>query len=275
MTETAPANPASPADTRPASKRRRAGPPVLVRWIGGVLGALVLAIVIFLMLFNWDWFRPPLAKMLSARLHRPVRIVGHLKVHLLTLTPTVMLGGLQIGEPAWAPEKDLADFQTITLKMKLLPLLVGHVILPLVELDHPDIALFQDKNGRSNFDFSDGKKPGKPAKLPVIQNFVINDGKLAITSLQRKLRFTGTVNAHEREAGGGREGFRLGGTGQLNGKPFLMDVTGGPLLNVKPNVPYPFDAKVQAGDTVVTAKGSGSAPVQPRSYLRRRIDERP
>ncbi len=244
--------------------RGRGKPPrrrsVLGRWIGGVIAALILAIVIFLMLFNWDWFRPPLAKMLSGKLHRPVRIVGHLKVHLFTWTPTVQLGGLQIGEPAWAPRKDLADFDAITVKMKLLPLFTGHVVLPLVELDHPQIAMFQAKDGRSNWDFSDGKKPGKPAKLPAIQNFIINDGKLAITSLQRKLSFSGTVNAHERETGGGKEGFKLGGTGTLNGKPFLMNVTGGPLLNVKPDVAYPFDADVRAGDTEVTAKGQVPHP---------------
>ncbi len=240
--------------------RRRKGPPVILRWIGGVIAALILALVIFLALFNWDWFRPPLAKMLTARLHRPVRIVGHLKVHLLTWTPSVSLGGLQIGEPAWAPKTDLADFQTITVKMKLLPLFTGQVVLPLVELDHPQLALFQDKNGKANWDFSDGKKPGKPAKLPAIQNFIIDDGHLAITSLQRKLSFNGTINAHERQTGGGKEGFRLGGKGSLNGKPFFMNVTGGPLLNVKPNVAYPFDADVRAGDTEVTAKGQVPHP---------------
>ena len=45
------------------------------------------------------------------------------------------------------------------------------------------------------------------------------------------------------------------GDGSLNAKPFQMNVTGGPLLNVKPNVPYPFDIAVSAGDTHVTAKG--------------------
>ena len=256
MTQTDTAAETAAVQTNP----RRKGAPLVLRWIGGVLGALILAIVIFLMLFNWDWFRPPLARMLSAKLHRPVRIVGHLRVHLLTWTPTVMLGGLQIGEPAWAPKTDLADFQMITVKMKLVPLLTGHVILPLIQLDQPRIAMYQDKSGRSNWDFSDGKKPGKPTKLPPIQNFVINDGKLAITSLQRKLSFSGTVNAHEQETGGGGEGFRLGGLGKLNGKPFLMNVTGGPLLNVKPDVAYPFNADVRAGDTEVTAKGQVPHP---------------
>jgi uncharacterized protein involved in outer membrane biogenesis len=230
------------------------------RWVAAVLAVIVVAIAIFLALFNWDWFRPPLARMLSARLHRPVRIVGHLKVHLFSFTPSATLGGLQIGEPDWAPKTDLADIDQITAKVKLLPLFTGKVVMPLVQLDKPRVSMFQDRSGRSNWDFSNGEKPGKPAKLPAIQNFVINDGLLNITSLQRKLKFSGTVNAHERAVGGGQEGFRLAGQGTLNAKPFLMNVTGGPLLNVKPDVAYPFDADVRAGDTHVTAKGKVPHP---------------
>jgi uncharacterized protein involved in outer membrane biogenesis len=230
------------------------------RWVAGVLAVIILAIAIFLALFNWDWFRPPLAKMLSGRLHRPVRIVGHLKVHLFSWTPSATLGGLQIGEPDWAPKQDLADIAQITAKVQLMPLFTGKVILPLIQLDQPKVSMFQDKTGRTNWDFSNGAAPGKPAKLPAIQNFIINDGTLNITSLQRKLKFCGTVNAHEAAVGGGKEGFRLAGKGSLNAKPFLMNVTGGPLLNVKPNVAYPFDADVTAGDTRVTAKGKVPHP---------------
>ncbi len=230
------------------------------RWVAAVLAVLVAAVAIFLALINWDYYLPPIAKMLSARLHRPVRIAGHLHVHLFSWTPSATLGGLQIGEPAWAPKADLADVGMITAKVRLLPLLKGDVVVPLLRLDQPKVSMFQDKSGRANWDFSNGAKPNKPAKLPAIQNFIINGGQLNIVSLQRKLSFSGTVDAHERADGGGKEGFHLGGKGELNAKPFLMNVTGGPLLNVKPNVPYPFDADVRAGDTRVTVKGQVPHP---------------
>ena len=236
-------------------RRRRIWP-----WVLGVVAALIAAVAIFLALFNWDWFRPPLARLLSSNLHRPVRIEGHLKVHLFSWTPSATLGGLKIGEPAWAPQTDLADVDAITAKVKLLPLFVGKVELPLLQIDHPQVFMFQQKSGLANWDFSNGKKPGKPAKLPAIQDLVINDGKLSITSLQRRLKFSGTVAAHERANGGGQEGFRLAGTGSLNDKPFTMNVTGGPLLNVRPDKPYPFDADVRAADTHVTAKGNVPHP---------------
>ncbi len=52
----------------------------------------------------------------------------------------------------------------------------------------------------------------------------------------------------------------LEGKGQLNRSPFTALVTGGPLLNISPNRPYPFDARVDAGSTHVTAKGDITKP---------------
>jgi uncharacterized protein involved in outer membrane biogenesis len=246
----------------PRRPRRDGGGPHPFRWILGVIALIVLAIVIFLALFNWDWFRPPLARMLSAQLHRPVRIQGHLKVHLLSWTPSATVEGLQIGDPDWVsrsdglPERDEADIGSITIKVKLLPLFIGRVILPLVDIERPNVVLLRDRAGRATWDFSNGKAPAKPVKAPPIQDFIINDGALKITDQIRRLTFSGKLAANETASGSNATGFRLTGDGELNAKPFSMRITGGPLLNVRPDQPYPFDATVSAGDTQLTAKGT-------------------
>jgi uncharacterized protein involved in outer membrane biogenesis len=228
----------------------------------GAIALIVVGIVIFLALFNWDGFRPPLARMLSARLHRPVRIEGHLRVHLLSWTPSATVEGLQVGDPDWVsrsdglPRRDMADFGAITIKVKLLPLFIGRVILPLVDIERPNIVLLRDRAGRATWDFSNGKSPAKPIQAPPIQNFVINEGALKITDQIRRLSFSGTLNAHETASGAAATGFLLAGDGKLNAKPFAMRITGGPLLDVRPDRPYPFDATVSAGDTHLTAKGT-------------------
>ncbi len=235
--------------------------PAPVRWTGGIVSALLVLILIFLMIFDWDWLRPPLAKMLAGKLHRPVRIDGHLRVHLLSWTPTATVTGLKIGQPDWqkaqkdAPVGNMAEIDGITVKAELLPLFVFHVVLPRLEVDHPVVSLYQDRSGRANWDFSDGKDTGKPAKLPPIKNFIIKDGHLAMTSVQRKLRMTATVNANEKADAKGGQPFALLGTGTLNGAAFDLKATGGALLNVHTDRPYPFDMRVAAGDTVITARG--------------------
>ena len=238
----------------------------LPRWGQGLLAAIVLiigAILIFLAQPNWNWARPLVASIASGKLHRPVRIDGNLRVHLFSFTPSATVGGLKIGQPKWGPQAGLkpylAEVESVAVTAELMPVFIGRIVLPRLQIDRPNVALYQDKDGRANWDFSDGTNKGKPAKLPPIKNFIINDGHLTMTNVQRKLTFTGTVNAHEKANAGG-EAFNLSGDGSLNGNKFDLKATGGPLLNVRTSMPYPFDMAVRAGDTRITAKGKVLRP---------------
>src|SRR5690606_15150308 len=108
------------------------------------------------------------------------------------------------------------------------------------------VLVVRDDAGRTNWD-GDGKSTSA-WKLPPIQRFLINDGKVIIEDDVRKLRFTGTVSSEE-TGGGGRSAFSLIGDGTLNKNKFLADVKGGPLLNVDASRPYQFNADVRAGQT--------------------------
>ena len=233
----------------------------LPRWGQGLLAAIVLvigAVLIFLAQPNWNWARPLVASIASGKLHRPVRIDGNLRVHLFSFTPTATLGGLKVGQPDWGARTGLkpylAEVDSVGVTAELMPVFIGRIVLPRLQVDRPNVQLYQDKDGRANWDFSNGTNKGKPTKLPPIKNFIINDGHLTMTSVQRKLTFTGTVNAHEKADAGG-QAFALTGDGSLNNRKFELNATGGPLLNVRTSVPYPFDMAVRAGDTRITAKG--------------------
>ena len=68
---------------------------------------------------------------------------------------------------------------------------------------------------------------------------------------------TGTVQSRETDIrnGSSRGGaFELSGTGTLNRDPFLLHLTGGPLINVRRDQPYHFDADLHAGQTHVVAQ---------------------
>jgi uncharacterized protein involved in outer membrane biogenesis len=246
---------ASPdAESKPAWHRRHRG---LVIG-GGVFAVLALAIVVFLLLFDWNWLRGPIGRYASARTGRAVRLDGDLKVHLLSWTPTAVVGGLRIGNPAWAGPGDTATVDQLTLKVKLLPLFTGHVDLPLVDLEHPRFDLIRDAQDRANWRLSNAKSD-KPAKLPPIQNFIIDDGRLTMKDARRDLTLTGTVNARENE-GPGRQGFELVGQGSLNKEPFLLKANGGPLIHVEQDKPYPFHLDVTAGTTHILADGALARP---------------
>ena len=265
--EPAPAPDPAPSHTRiwgerwTRARHRFAKVPAPFRWL--LLGVAVIlivlvALIVFLANPDWDWARPTLRGIIASNTRRPTRIDGHLRVHLFSFTPDATVGGLHIGEPAsgivGAPKDDLAAIDQIYVKAEMLPALYGHIVLPRLEITRPNIVLFQDKQGHANWDFSNGAKAGQPLKLPLIKTFIINDGHLKMTSVQRKLVFTGTLFAHEK-ADSGSQAFGMTGDGSLNARVFKMNATGGPLLNIKSSVPYPFDLVVSAGDTRITARG--------------------
>ncbi len=232
------------------------------KWIGIVLGVLILAIVIFLWLFDWNWLRGPIGRYASKETGRVVRIEGDLEVKLLTWTPNVAVNRVVVGNPAWAPKENMLSLERGYVSVGLKDLLMGEVVLPLVELRRADVRLVRDAQGRANwvFDRPKKKKPAKPFKLPPIQRFVIDDGRLKVTDAGRRLAFTGEVNSSESTTGAQRGAFRLTGDGTMNRAPFFLRVTGGPLLNVDRRKPYPFQAEVRAGATRVSADGAISKP---------------
>ena len=229
----------------------------------GAAVTLFAAIVIFLVIFDWNWLRGPIGRYASAQLQREVVIAGDLRVHPWSFSPKAEAYNLRIGQPDWAKTVDkdagqMAQVQRIAVQIKILPLLKGDVILPFLAVDKPQVRLLRDKDGKANWTFG-ASRSDKPLKLPAIQRFVINEGALRLDDRQRGALFVGTVNAQERAGDtGGR--FVLEGKGSLNRSAFVAQVTGGPLLNISPSRPYPFDASIQAGSTRITAEGNVTRP---------------
>ena len=228
-------------------------------WTGGVVATLLVAIALFLILFDWNYLRGPIGRYASAKTGREIVLAGDLKVHAFSLKPSATVQGIHVGNPKWAGPGQTADIKKLDVQVKLLPLLVGQVVLLNLQLDQAKVDLLRDKQGRATWDFSNGKKNNKPFKMPPIRRFVINEGHLRIVDQKRKLVLNGEVNATEEMGRTGR-GFLMSGDGSLNGNRFLLRVQGGPLLNVDTHKPYPFDADIRAGATRVTAKGAIPKP---------------
>lgn len=240
-----------PAPTAPV-RRHRARTALI--WTGGVLGGLIAALVVFLVLFDWNAARGPIGRFASTRMHREVVLGGPLEVHLWSLQPSATIRGLRVGNPAWAGPGQTATIERLLVQIKLTSLLRGRLVLLQLEADKPNLDLRRDLQGRTTWDFSGGKQQDKPLKMPPVRRFVINDGRLKFADDKRKLKLNASLDASER-LGAVNRGFQLAGDGALNGNRFLLKVLGGPLLNVDPDKPYPFNADIRSGATRVLAQG--------------------
>ena len=238
------------------------------KWTAVTLLAILFAAVVTLYFLDWNQMRGPIGRYLSHRTGREVRIDGNLSVKLFSWQPSIDAAGLYIGNPGWA--KDLTntpraaavnDFQ---IEFRWMPLFRGHLVLPLVRIDQPDILLVREESGRTNWDRGN-TTPNDAWKLPPIQRFLVKEGHIQIDDAVRKLHFTGTVSSEE-NAGGGKAAFTLNGDGTLNKSKFIADVRGGPLLNVDETKPYNFTASIKAGETEAAINGAIIQPFHMDRY---------
>ncbi|MEI9890113.1 MAG: AsmA family protein [Caulobacteraceae bacterium] len=256
-------------DTRTASENRQTDAPV-PSWsrrhrgaviAGSVLAALILAVVLFLLLFDWDWLRGPIGRYASARTGREVR---NLKVHPWSWTPSAKVQGLRIGNPSWvastgAGSGDLAYVRQFDVSVKLLPLFMGRVELPLVRLEQPKVDLIRDSQNRDNWTFGASKssKPRPIAADPAVlhpRRQPVDEGRQAQPDPDRR---------GQRRRAGRRFGAAVSSCsarGTINREPFRLEATGGPLIHVEASKPYPFHLDVKAGATHVEANGSLPKP---------------
>jgi len=216
---------------------------------------LLVAVAIFVSVFQWNWLRGPIDGYASAQLQRRVVIHGDLSGQVWTWTPSLTARDVTVAQPAWAGNGQMATLPILTLGLDLKALLGGKLVLTTVDAERPSFTLLRDATGRQNWSFGPPTSQPKPLRLPPIRNFTIANGQMTLDDSLRRLRFAGQVSSNEQVVGFGRGHFTLAGQGSLNDTPFTAHIIGGPLINVDPDKPYPFETNISAGATHIVAQG--------------------
>jgi AsmA family protein len=239
------------------------------RWAALVLAAVVVILVLFLALFDWNYFKPTLARIISEKTGRPTAIEGNLRVHVWSWEPSAEVDGLTMKNPPWAEHDVMFHADRLIVSVSLGRLLRGQLVLPRIEVVRPAVDLERDLKGRASWELGDSSgKPqagARPAKLPTVRRLLIEDGKVRVTDRIRKLKLDGSLNAAD-QAGKGNAGFTLKCTGSLNDKPFRAQIHGGPLVNLDPDHPYDLEAHLTASDITLDAHASFPKPFDLASY---------
>jgi AsmA family protein len=234
-----------------------------------VLGTLVLLIVLFTLFFDWNHFRPTLARIISEKTGRHTVIRGNLRVHLWSFEPSAEVEGLTMDNPPWAQHAVMFTADELTVSVSLGRLLRGQVVLPQIKVVRPAIDVERDAKGRASWEFGteEGRpqKSSHPAKVPTIRRLAIESGTIRVSDAIRKLKLDGTLNASE-ISGHESGGFELKCKGSLNAKPFRADLHGGPLINLDPEHPYQLTAHLTAADIKVDARTSFPKPFDMAQY---------
>ena len=226
----------------------------------GAVG-LVAVLVAILALMDWDLFKGPLARIASARTGRTISVSGHLHVQLWSRTPTLTIEGLQVANPPWEVARPLLQLQRLQVQVEWRPLFGGHLVLRRVEVDQPQLYLHQEASGRANWTnentapTSATKAAPKPFHLPAMHELIIESGKVVVLDDPRRLQIKGTIQAHEHSAIEDPQALHVQAQGTINNQPFSLDISGGALLAVDPEHPYPFKLSINAAENKIEASG--------------------
>ncbi|MCS3745456.1 hypothetical protein FHY18_000986 [Xanthomonas arboricola] len=233
------------------------------RWLIG-LGGVAAVLAIFVLLFDWNWLRGPVERIVSAKTGREFRL-GHLDVDL-GRTTTVRGERLQLANAAWSKRGAMAELNAAEIDVELWPLLRGKVRLPEIRLDQPTVLLEAGNDthpGNWVFDDQDGN-----GSMPRLGRLLVTKGRLryidddARSDIDVAINSLAPARSDQRAAPIG-----IDGKGRWKGYPFtLKGNTASPLELSQSEHPFRIDLRGSAGATRTHVRGTLTNPFQFRVF---------
>ncbi|HEY0973180.1 MAG TPA: AsmA family protein [Solimonas sp.] len=232
-----------------------------------ILGVVVLAIVALVLLFDWNWFKGPIARQVSAMTGRSFSIDGDLHVKLGRITK-IRADGLRFGNADWADDVEMATLDRLQLDIALRPLLRGDIELPHVHLQRPRVRLERNAEDQANWQLDlPAPASDEPSAPPRIGLLTIDDGELRVhePSLQTELNLA--IHSGERGADGTPPPLIAKGTGRYRAQPFSLQAKiDSPLTLQQENPQFHLELVAAAGATRARVEGALQSPLQLRDF---------
>lgn len=218
------------------------------RTVAVVVAAGLLAL---LLLWDWNWFRGPVERIVTARTGRSFDIAGDLDVDL-GRTTVIRADRLALGNADWSDKPEMASTDRLELHVRLWPLLAGRVHIPELRLREPDILLETGKDGGNwRFDGMEGDGDG-----PRIDLLHVESGRLRYVDEAKETDVDLGVASEDTEDPSVRP-LALSGEGHWRGAPFkLSGAVASPLALRETETPYAIDLRATAGTTRAHARGA-------------------
>ena len=234
------------------------------RWAWIVVGVLLL-LVILAVVWDWNWFKGPIERRVSAATGRDFSIDGELDVDL-GLRPRITAHDIHFGNASWSDVAEMASARQVDFRIALWPLLRGRVELPYVALDAPHLLLEQNKAREANWIFDEERKSGGGSAIPFVGDLIVRNGRLRVhepmmqTDVQLNIRSGKSDDAT-------RAPLLADGEGQWRGYAFKLAARVDSPLDLQDGTkPYRVDVRATAGETRAHARGALRGQLQVENF---------
>ncbi|QOY95983.1 AsmA family protein [Massilia sp. UMI-21] len=253
------------------SARRKKSKTILLSTVG-ILVALPVIAIVFILSFDWNRARPWINARVSDAIDRPFAIRGDLDVEwerpAETMAPSertwrdhipwphLIANDTHIGNPAGMPARDSGSARRFSFSLNPFALLARTIHIPLLRFDGPRVDLLRLDEQRNNWTFR--KKAEKSRWTLDLERVVLTDGVVHIKDAVTKADVTAQVRTLERDPRYG-VGWTLDGT--YHGARVDGGGKAGAVLSLKQQgTPYPIQADMRSGKTRIAVEGTVTRP---------------
>jgi uncharacterized protein involved in outer membrane biogenesis len=234
---------------------------------GIVIATIVVLIVLFFLLFDWNMLRPYINRKVSETTGRDFAIQGNLDVKFhrgldtekgwrrYVPRPYVSAENIHMSNPTWAiAGKELAAAQRVEMGFRILPLLSKKFIITDLRLNGPQLALQRRKDGTNSWTLKDNG----PSEWNVdIQRLAFSTGTLRY--LDQAIGLDLHADAKSINAQPYGLAFTLGGT--YNKAPVTGGGKAGAVLTLTDSdVTFPIEANADIGGNRIDVRGTLADP---------------
>ncbi|MGZ8273021.1 MAG: AsmA family protein [Burkholderiaceae bacterium] len=210
---------------------------------------MVLALVLFLALFDWNSFRGPIERYASRTMDRAVGI-GHLAVKLSLTAPTVVLSDVTLGNPEWIESQPMGQARELRFSVSLLSLLTDEIRVPYMTLTDAEVNFVRDAQGRANWRFGDEKEPRR--RTMRVLTLSLDDARVGYRDAINDL----AADFHAFTQKEGQYETRIGFAGKWRGSAFQGTADTGNVLSLRGSTQsFPMRIVGKAGATSIRAEG--------------------
>ncbi|MCC2972232.1 AsmA family protein [Massilia sp. IC2-476] len=238
----------------------------------GVLVAIPVILVVFILTFDWNRARPWINAKVSDAIDRPFAIRGNLKVEwerpAETMRPSertwrdhipwphLIANDTHIGNPAGMPAQDTGSARQFSFSVNPFALLSRTINIPLLRFDGPRVDLLRTDETHNNWTFK--RKEEKSRWTLDLERVVLTDGVVHIKDAVTKADVTAHVRTLDRDP---RYGVAWTLDGTYNGARVEGGGKAGAVLSLKQqSTPYPVQADMRSGKTRIAVEGTVTRP---------------
>ncbi len=256
----------------PARRNKSKKSKKVILSILGILIAIPVIAIIFILTFDWNRARPWINAKVSDAIDRPFAIRGNLEVEwerpAKTMAPSertwrdhipwphLIANDTHVGNPAGLPAQDTGSARQFSFSLNPFALLSRTINIPLLRFDGPRVDLLRTDETHNNWTVK--RKEEKSRWTLDLERIVLTDGVVHIKDAVTKADVTAQVRTLDRDP---RYGVAWTLDGTYNGAKVEGGGKAGAVLSLKQqSTPYPVQAYMRSGKSRIAVEGTVTRP---------------